>query len=156
MATANITPPTVLASVDYSSGKTDNDIPLVWADSVRGYPASAAVAAGDAVSVGAPTATAPLTVHPSDSDTASDEATAVGIALNDAAVGEIVEVADIGYVKCVDASIGEGIPLATVTAGTLGTGIAYSAEAHVFVALGEDIANFYGSTSAVLAKFVGV
>ncbi len=158
MATANITPPTVLATIDYSTGKGENDIPLVWARNVTGYPADSAVEVGDAVSTVAPTvgtyvdgklvpgSSNPLSVEPAASGT---EGLVAGVALNSAAAGEIVRVADIGYVRSVGAAEGDG--LSPNTGGVCSAGGALGAT-DAFVALGDDIPNFYDAVSATLVR----
>ena len=146
MPSANITPPTVLATIDYSTGKGENDIPLVWARNVTGYPADSAVEVGDAVSTVAPTADAPLSVEPAASGT---EGLVAGVALNDAAPGEIVRVADIGYVRSGGATEGQG--LSPNAGGVCGAGGALGAT-DAFVALGDDITNFYGTQAATLVR----
>lgn len=162
MAVANITPPTVLATIDYSTGKDDAGVPLQWAAETRSYLASAAINIGDAVSLTGPTATAPITAHASDGDTAIDEATCVGIAQNTVAAGDIVSVGDVGYVRITDAATvaaGGVLPL-TAAAGVCGASATLSEALGItspFVALGASIVDFYGSgLDAALVKFRGV
>lgn len=147
MASANVSPPTTLKSLDYSTGKDDAGKPLVYATVVNNYRASAAVAQGAPVSFTAPTSSAPLSVHESDADTATDEPMIAGIALNAAAAGEQVAVGNIGYVLITDGdsvSAGNGLPL-DANAGELAGGATYNPTLHSFVALSDVIADFYGS-----------
>lgn len=150
MPEAQISPPTINASVNYASGKDERGVPLVVARRTRGYPATAAVRRGDAVSFDAPTATAPLSVHAADGDTAIDEAMIAGVALNDAAAGEVVEVGDLGYARITDGatvSVGGVVPL-TSAAGVLGASATLSTTndvTHPFRALGASLVDFYGA-----------
>ena len=158
MPEAQITPPT-LSNVSYTSGKDNAGIPLQVARNVRGYPCTgAAVSVGNVVSFTTPTATVPLGVHASDSDTALDAATVAGIALNNAAVGEIVEVGDIGYVRITDGAtvaFGGVLPL-TAAAGVAGASATLSTTndvTHPLLALGASLVDFYGSgLDAALVK----
>ena len=149
MASGNITPPTVSKSINYTTGKDGNGIPLVYARNVTGFPADSAVEVGDAVSTVAPTATQPVSVEPAASGT---QALVVGVALNGAAAGDIVQVADIGYVRSVGATAGQGVPLNT--GGVCAASATFDADAHPFVALEDDITSFYSAVAATLVRFV--
>ena len=159
MPSPQITPPTPLDGTAYNTGVDKEGKKLEWATHVQVFPAAAAVAEGAPVSLGSTTSSAGLTVHESDADTATDEATCVGIALNAAtAAGDMVRVGNIGYVLITDgddADIGEGLPLDT-NAGEVAAGTVFVRESHCFVALESEIVDFYGSgLDAVLAMYVG-
>ena len=160
MPQAQITPPTINASVDYSSGVDERGVTLVQARRVEAYPSAGAVDVkeGDLVSFGTPTSALPVSVHPTDDDTAFDEYLLAGIALNDAdaSENEIVRVADIHYVRIADGAtptIGHALPIST-TAGQAGTSTATVALTHTVFCLGSAIADFYGAGEDAALAFV--
>ena len=158
MPEAQITAPTINASIDYSSGLDENGKKLNWGGQVRGYKASEAITEGAAVSFDAPTSSQPLRVHLADAATATDEPLIAGIALEATAAGDICPVTDIGYVALANGggsttTAGEGLPLGTD--GVMAAGATFAAT-HTMVALGTDLEDFFGTgLDAVLARVVG-
>ena len=161
MAIANITPPQQtlgIPSVDYSTGKDNDGVPVNYCQQTKVYRADEALSAGQAVSFTAITAAKPLSVVASNTGTALDEELIAGIVVNDCAAGELAQVADVAYARLADATTttrGEACPL-SATDGILGEGEAATTTndiTHPFLVLQDSIADYWASgVDGVLVK----
>jgi len=151
MPQANITPPTVNASIDYSTGKDVDGVPIQYGLSVEGRRANEAITRGQLVQLLAATATTPLSVEVADA--AAMAYNVYGVAVESAAADSICRVAtDIGWVLCTT-TVAAGADLAAGTAGVV-TETGADETGRCCEALSADIDDFFGtSNDAILVRF---